>query len=78
VQPERTTPTGPIRIRPAGNDNPPPIRRVDPKEALERRGCKYFLGRAGDWLCPTDAGYDACLAYKKDGRARECRRAGKP
>jgi len=71
--PKPTTPTGPVRLQ--GNGGRPPILiGGNQKDELLREGCKTFLGRADDYLCTTDEGYDACLAIKKNGRARECRR----
>jgi hypothetical protein len=75
----------PIQVRPREERPPvqaqasprPPIRiPANPSETLERRGCKLFLGRADNWLCTTDAGYDACARFKAQGKARECRRSG--
>jgi hypothetical protein len=44
---------------------------------LFKKGCKAFLGRVnqGDFLCSTQAGYDACEVYRNKGQAKVCRRA---
>ena len=40
-------------------------------------GCKYFLGRAGDFLCTSDGGMAACEGLRQKGRPIRCTRAGK-
>jgi hypothetical protein len=46
-------------------------------KTLVPAGCKYFLGRAGSYLCTTDQGMAACEALRNQGKPIECRRAGK-
>jgi hypothetical protein len=69
----------PIHIRPASAPSPKPPIRIggNPSERLGPLGCKSFLGRKDDFLCTTDTGYDACLAFERNGRVRECRRRGR-
>ncbi len=66
-----------IRINPA-NSTPFPI--TQPENAIATdlfsKGCKAFLGRTdGEFLCMTDIGQAACLAYQKKDQAASCLRA---
>jgi hypothetical protein len=45
---------------------------------LTSHGCKYFLGRKSQYLCQTEAGYNSCLAYLKQGLAQYCAWADHP
>jgi len=40
--------------------------------------CRYYLGRAGQWLCETDAGYEACGRYVDQAAADACYHTGLP
>jgi hypothetical protein len=56
-----------------GQRMPPPIHvPVDVKAELSQKGCKSFLGREHEWLCPKGAALDACEAFKKQGKATVC------
>ena len=46
-------------------------------DVLKTAGCKYFLGRAGSYLCTTDQGMAACENLRQQGRPIQCTRAGK-
>jgi hypothetical protein len=41
-------------------------------EKLPLLGCKYFLGRSGDWLCRGDTGFASCKTYLARGAASRC------
>ena len=45
-------------------------------DVLTTVGCKYFLGRAGSYLCTTDKGMAACENLKLKGKPIQCTRAG--
>ena len=49
-----------------------------PTSRLGLMGCNYFLGRAGQWLCEQDAGYEACSRYVDQGSADICYHTGLP
>jgi len=40
--------------------------------------CVYYLGRAGQYLCDSDAGYEACSRYVDQGSADLCYHTGLP
>ena len=64
--------------RAGGRTGGAPIRiGGDPAERLRPLGCKFFLGRKDNYLCTTDAGYDACVDFKEKGRVVACQRAGR-
>jgi hypothetical protein len=46
-------------------------------KVLVPSGCKYFLGRAGQYLCTTDQGYKTCEGLRAQGKPIQCRRSGK-
>jgi hypothetical protein len=46
-------------------------------KTLVPAGCKYFLGRAGSYLCTNDQGMAACENLRQQGKPIECRRTGK-
>jgi hypothetical protein len=41
-------------------------------DKLPLLGCKYFLGRSGEWLCRGDDGFGACRPYVAAGKATSC------
>ncbi len=43
---------------------------------LSPQGCKYFLGRAGSFLCTSKQGFDACENLRKQGKPIKCTQAG--
>ena len=47
-------------------------------DALKTVGCKYSLGRAGNFLCTTDEGMKACENLRQKGKPIQCTRTGKP
>ena len=46
-------------------------------KTLVPAGCKYFLGRAGSYLCNSEQGMAACENLRKQGKPIECRRVAK-
>jgi hypothetical protein len=40
---------------------------------LKTVGCTRFLGRPGDYLCKSDAGFAACTNLQKKARLNQCR-----
>jgi hypothetical protein len=40
--------------------------------------CTYYLGRAGQYLCGEDAGFEACSRYVDQGSADTCYHTGMP
>lgn len=46
-------------------------------ELLKTVGCKSFLGRAGQYLCATDQGFNACENLRQQGKPIQCTKAGK-
>jgi len=69
----------PLTVQARGGDDPP---KIDPRpvsdvvsDSLFKLGCKRFLGRPDDYLCKTREAIFTCEAFKKDGKAGECRRA---
>ena len=49
-----------------------------PLARLVLMDCRYYLGRAGQWLCEQDAGYEACSRYVDQGSADICYHTGLP
>jgi hypothetical protein len=45
-------------------------------QTLNTVDCRYFLGRVGEYLCTTDAGFAACTNLKSKARLIDCRRSG--
>ncbi len=45
-------------------------------KVLNNVGCKYFLGRAGSYLCTSKQGFDACENLRKLGKPIKCTLAG--
>lgn len=45
---------------------------------LSKYGCKNFLGRQGESMCPTAEGYNACMAALKEGKVTFCVQSGLP
>jgi len=54
----------------------------DPSQPAQTRlglmSCTHFLGRAGQYLCDSDAGYAACARYVDEGNADLCFHTGLP
>jgi hypothetical protein len=54
----------------------------DPTQPAPKRlglmACTYYLGRAGQYLCDSDAGYEACSRYVDEGSADLCYHTGLP
>ncbi len=58
-------------------DESPKANAVDDPD-LVAAGCKYFLGRKGNYLCTTQKGFDLCEGKRKDGTSAivACQLAG--
>jgi hypothetical protein len=56
------------------HDSAPPIRLpVDVKAELGKQGCRSYLGRDDEYLCPRGPAFDACEGFQKKGQAKLCR-----
>jgi hypothetical protein len=67
-----------LRDRLTGIRHPSNILIVGESEVsrtLNTVGCKYFLGRVGEYLCTTDAGFAACTNLKSKARLIACRQS---
>ncbi len=66
----------PLEARVAAANAPAKVYGV---KSLRDRGCKFFLGRANHYLCPTPEGFNLCEKLRKEnkgGMIASCRLMG--
>jgi hypothetical protein len=53
------------------------VKDAEMNQDLKKHGCYDFLGREGDYMCPTADGFKTCENYRIDGRLKVCRQPTK-